>query len=212
MFQTLKQAVSASRAVLLATLILSAPLSEAGTIRVPEKIRIDIHWAPEQINFDFEVNLDDGDASTSDEVLYTGLYFRTHITNGDTPWLEGGYGELFPDDTAHDLNDTLRKFLFEKKYGDQDYDFMRRVSLSDTYLFAFESYVDYVPKGCEPFTGECPPALSATYGGETLITFYDSKNGPRVPGPEAPTAVGLPGPLSLAMIAALGVYVRSRSA
>ncbi|GAA3947758.1 hypothetical protein [Allohahella marinimesophila] len=212
MFYSSSPLPAVSRVNSLVLMLLSAPLVEAGTVQLPDQIMIDVNWAPEQIDFDFALDLKDGDASTSDEVLYTGVYFRTLDGNGASPWLEGGYGELFPDGTAHDLNATLRMFLFDEQYGDQTFDFMKRASVKDTYLFAFESYVDYVPIGCEPFSDDCPPVLSATYGGETLVTFYDGQQGPAGPDPDNPVEVALPGSLPIAILAGLGVYWRSRSA
>lgn len=212
MFHPLRRYVSVLRkhslTPSLPLLLLFASLAEAGTIKLPDQIKIDRNWKAEHINFDFTLDLDDGNPETSDEVLYTGVYFRTYESDGSAPWLEGGYGELFPEGTAHDLNGTLRKFLFEEQYGEQVFDFMKRASLKDTYLFAFESYVDYVPSGCVPFSRDCPPALSAAYAGETLVTFYDSKQGPGEPG--TPTEVALPGSLPLTIIAALGIFWRSR--
>ncbi|MAM87639.1 MAG: hypothetical protein CME36_10080 [unclassified Hahellaceae] len=209
MRHTLDLQASAARNLSLAFLFLIAPLAEAGVI-MPEHIRIDINSTPGHINYAFEMEYDTGDPDMAVDVLFLGIFFATYASERDEPWLSAAYIENFPE-TSHDLNGTLRRFLFEKEYGGQRYDFMNRVSLEDTYVFAFASEVYYTPTNCTPFADDCPPALAVSGYGETLITFYDGQDGTDNPGPGNPVDVPIPGSLPLGMIAALGIFLRSRS-
>lgn len=194
-----------SRKFSLALLFLFAPLVEASTI-LPEQIRIDIHSKPEQINLNAELDFYSSDTTTTVEVLFFGAFFQTYFSKGSDPLPAAYYFEPDPEITTFDLSHALRRFLFEERYGDQTYDFINRVSLEDTYLFGFGTEVYYTPNDCNQFEDDCPPTLAASGYGETLVTFYDSQQGP-----ENPTEVGLPGSLPLTMIGVLGVFLRQPS-
>src|SRR5690606_24093493 len=94
MFQALERHASIARTLSLALLFLAAPLAEAGVI-MPEHIRIDINSTPDQINFDFELEYENGDPETTVEVLFLGIFFATYHSDRAPPWLSAAYIENF---------------------------------------------------------------------------------------------------------------------
>ncbi|GAA3973868.1 hypothetical protein [Allohahella marinimesophila] len=206
MFNASNTIIPFARHCLLTAPLLLAPFAHASYI-MPEQIRIDINWVPEQIDLNYTLDYGASDEYTTVEVLFFGAFFATYASERSEPWFNVGYVHHEPGQTAFDMSDMLRMFLFDEGFDGQTYNFMNRVSMEDTYVFAYESEAYYIPANCVPYEDEdCPPILAAYAYGETLITFYDSGDGTDNPGPGNPAEVSLPGSLPLAMIAALGIF------
>lgn len=205
MFKVSKAARSFARNCLLIAPLLLAPLAQASYM-MPEQIKIDINWVPEQIDLDYVFEFGASDETTTVEVSFFGVFFATYASERDEPWFNAGYAYHDPEERAFDLSAMLRVFLFEDGLDEQTFNFMNRVSLDDTYIFGFASAIYYIPNYCVPYEDEdCPPIIVADAYGETLITFYDSGEGT-----DNPSKVNLPGSLPLAMIAAMGLFWRGR--
>ncbi|WP_416398285.1 hypothetical protein [Allohahella sp. A8] len=166
------------RGTVLATLLGSSLVAQAGYISMPETASFDINGTIESFNLNAELNLDDGNPDTNlYEFLNEGYLVR------DDPDYSSDYDMGFVA-AITDINVAFKTILFGLGYDDrtnppQTVGIIDRLALNTVYDFTFTSlnFLYDATIGCTgpSLDPACVEIGQESHSGSTKVTFYDSK-------------------------------------